>query len=95
MPQHDECPKRARMSVIRAERRHAGFCEVNVWLPVEFANVFRALAWRIIGFSPVELPHRGVPRSSDADASDLSQLKEIIEAPGEDERQRDRLGDQR
>ena len=76
-----KCPKRERMSVIRSDRRDAGFCEVTVWVPHKFQRAVRDLAWRIIDWSPFEFPHRGAPRSDASDGADLTELSQIIHAP--------------
>ena len=53
------CPKRDRMTEIRQQRRDAGFSEVNVWVPDEYARAFRDLAWLFVDYSGRNLPFRG------------------------------------
>lgn len=76
------CPKRERMSRIRADRQRAGFCEVTVWVPHELSRALRDLAWRIIDGSPIEFPHRGPRRSVDHDAVDASDLLDFVRNHG-------------
>ncbi|WP_299155030.1 TrbI/VirB10 family protein [uncultured Tateyamaria sp.] len=41
----------------------AGICEVNVWVPVEYAKLVRDIAWRIVDLSKRSLPFRGPRRN--------------------------------
>ncbi|MEM8970867.1 MAG: hypothetical protein AAGD43_02230 [Pseudomonadota bacterium] len=50
--------KTERMQVIRKDRREAGFTEVTVWLPEEYARMARDWAWKLIDRAGRHFPHR-------------------------------------
>jgi len=82
MTDGNTCPKRDRMALVRSERREAGFCEVNVWVPQELSRAMRDLSWLIIDSSPIEFPYRGPRRDGAADSSDVDDLLEFLTSSG-------------